>query len=74
MSSRKVIFLAAIFLILIPYVGDNDFWLHLRMGEIMFENGLFPKTDILLFTNFGKEWINHEWLPQSPSLELSYPM
>lgn len=65
MNFHKIIFLAAIFLILIPYVGDNDFWLHLRMGEIIVEEDYFPRTDVLSFTGEGKEWINHEWLPQT---------
>ena len=30
----------------------------------MVEDGIFPRTDVLSFTNEGKEWINHEWLPQ----------
>lgn len=65
MNFRKIIFLAAIFLILIPYVGDNDFWLHLRTGEIIVEEGHFPRTDVLSFSGEGKEWINHEWFPQT---------
>ncbi len=31
----------------------------------MIEDGYFPRTDVLSFTGGGKEWINHEWLPQS---------
>ena len=65
MNLNKLVFLAAIFLALFPYVGDNDFWFHLRTGEIIIEENHFPKTDILSFTGEGKEWINHEWLPQS---------
>lgn len=55
----------AIFFILAPHVSDGDFWLHLRTGEVIVEDGIFPRTDILSFTNEGKEWINHEWLPQT---------
>ena len=64
MNFRKAIFLFAIFIILVPHISDGDFWLHLRMGELMVEDGIFPRTDVLSFTNEGKEWINHEWLPQ----------
>src|SRR3989344_4520723 len=64
MSLSKIVFLAAIFLILVPYVGDNDFWLHLRIGEIIIEENHFPRTDPLSFTGSGEEFINHEWLPQ----------
>lgn len=64
MSFHKIIFLAAIFFVLVPYVGDNDFWLHLRTGEIIVEEGHFPRTDVLSFTGQGKEWIDHEWFPQ----------
>lgn len=63
-SFHKLIFLVAVFFILVPYVGDNDFWLHLRTGEIMVENGYFPRTDVLSFTNQNEGWVNHEWLSQ----------
>ncbi len=65
MSFHKFGLLVSIFLILIPQVSDGDFWLHLRTGEIIIENGVFPRVDVLSFTGKGKEWINHEWLPQS---------
>ena len=70
MNLSKIIFLIAVFLVLIPYVGDNDLWLHLRMGELIVEEGYFPRTDVLSFTGEGKEWINHEWFPQTVFYEL----
>ena len=64
MNFRKIILLLSIFLILFPYVGDNDFWLHLRAGEIIVQERSLSGTDVISFTNIGKEWINHEWLAQ----------
>lgn len=56
---------SAIFLILIPYVGDNDLWFHLRIGEVMVEDGVFPRTDTFSFTAFGEPFVNPEWLSQA---------
>ncbi len=45
-------------------IKDLDLWLHLKMGELIVENGFVPSQDILSCTAVGKPWINHEWLFQ----------
>lgn len=59
-----LILAGAVFLLLVPYVGDNDFWFHLRTGEFMWEKGIFPRTDPFSFTALGVSWVNHEWSAQ----------
>lgn len=49
---------------LVPYVGDNDFWFHLRIGEAMWEERVFPRTEMFSFTAADMPWTNHEWLVQ----------
>lgn len=59
-----IIVSVAVFFILIPYVGDNDFWFHLRIGEVLWEQKALPRADIFSYTALGMPWINHEWLVQ----------
>lgn len=45
-------------------IKDLDLWLHLKMGELIVQNGYVPAVDVLSCTITGKEWVNHEWLFQ----------
>lgn len=40
---------------------DIDLWWHLKTGEVIWQAGFVPGTDIFSYTGFGNEWINHEW-------------
>jgi len=60
----QIVCLAVLFLVLIPYVGDNDFWFHILIGEVITEQRIFPRVDIFSYTAAGHAWINHEWLTQ----------
>lgn len=46
-------------------LSDPDFWWHLKAGEYIVKNGIIPRTDFFSFTNFGKEWVAHEWLSEA---------
>lgn len=40
----------------------NDFWFHLKMGEVYWLEGLWPDTDPMLHTALPRAPIQHEWL------------
>ncbi|MBW2388753.1 MAG: hypothetical protein JRG89_09975 [Deltaproteobacteria bacterium] len=40
----------------------NDFWFHLKMGEVYWLEGLWPDTDPMLHTALPHAPIQHEWL------------
>lgn len=41
----------------------DDFW-HLWCGRLIFETGTVPRTDPILFTTAGFDWVNLNWLAQ----------
>ena len=43
---------------------DNDIWWHLKTGQLLLENHVFPRTDIYSYTAAGHPWVLHEWLSQ----------
>jgi hypothetical protein len=43
---------------------DPDLWWHLRTGQAIVEAGSIPRSDIFSFTNYGREWVAHEWLSE----------
>lgn len=45
-------------------VYPNDFWWHVRTGQIILSEGHIPTTDRFSFTRFGEPWINQAWLMQ----------
>jgi len=45
-------------------VLPNDFWWHLRTGQIILTEGQIPTTDLFSFTSYGEPWINQAWLMQ----------
>jgi len=64
----KIPFILAIFsyIIILAHKAlfDLDIWLHLKTGEIIFQNKAIPGQDIFSFTIAGKRWVDHEWLFQ----------
>ncbi|MCH7868249.1 MAG: hypothetical protein IH881_11180 [Myxococcales bacterium] len=40
----------------------NDFWFHLKMGEVYWLEGLWPDADPMLHTALASAPIQHEWL------------
>ena len=59
--SLKVVCFFALTLILLNYVGDNDTWFHLRIGQELWESKSFIRTEIFSFSGHGEPWLNHEW-------------
>jgi hypothetical protein len=43
-------------------VFTNDFWFHLKMGEVYWTEGLWPAADPMLHTALAQAPIQHEWL------------
>ena len=60
--------LAAIFagLAVLPLVKvvDNDFWWHLRTGQIIVTSGI-PRHDPFSWSRAGAPWTTHEWLSEA---------
>jgi len=44
--------------------NDPDLWWHLRTGQIIWNSGAIPRTDLLSFTTGQHDWVPHEWLAQ----------
>jgi hypothetical protein len=53
-------------LCVLPFVKgvDNDFWWHLRTGELIFQHGI-PRHDPYSWTAAGQPWVAHEWLGEA---------
>jgi len=45
-------------------IAGQDFWWHLRIGEIILSSGAIPELDLFSFTRAGETWINQAWLMQ----------
>jgi hypothetical protein len=56
---------ALIFLFASRPLSDPDFWWHLKAGEHIVKTGVIPRTDFFSFTNYGREWVAHEWLSEA---------
>lgn len=58
-----VVVLGALFIYLcVGRVLPNDFWWHMRAGQVMLERGSILRTDIFTYTRFGQPWIYQPWL------------
>src|ERR1700690_2468349 len=44
--------------------NDPDTWLHLKMGEEIWQTHALPQADHWSFTVNGRSRIDHEWIPQ----------
>ena len=45
-------------------VRPNDFWWHLKVGEIIAATGQIPATDIFSYTAAGQPWLYQSWLAE----------
>ena len=45
-------------------VFPNDFWWHIRVGQIIAQRHTIPRVDEFSFTRAGAPWINQAWLMQ----------
>jgi hypothetical protein len=67
LNPRRVLYTALglhLFLVLVRSINDPDIWWHLRTGQHILHTFSIPRADIYSFTNFGKQWIPHEWLSE----------
>lgn len=56
-------FLFLLFFYLTP-VTTNDFWIQLKVGQLIKQNLEIPKTILFTFTHLqGEPFVAHEWLP-----------
>ena len=44
--------------------ADNDLWGHIKFGEELWNQQLYPTTNIYSYTAPDHTWINHEWLAE----------
>jgi hypothetical protein len=44
--------------------NDPDLWIHLKIGEIIWNTHSIPRVDLFSFTANGYPWMPHEWLAQ----------
>jgi hypothetical protein len=44
--------------------NDPDMWIHLRIGEVIWNNRSIPRVDLFSFTANGHPWLAQEWLSQ----------
>jgi hypothetical protein len=45
-------------------IRPNDFWWHLRLGELIVEMRSIPSLEPFGFTIAGEEWLDQPWLAQ----------
>jgi hypothetical protein len=45
-------------------IRPNDFWWHLRLGQLIVETGSIPSVEPFSFVIAGQEWLNQPWLAQ----------
>ncbi|MHB1357603.1 MAG: hypothetical protein ACYCZF_16660 [Anaerolineae bacterium] len=43
-------------------VAPNDFWWHLRAGQVIIQQRAIPTTDLFSFTRLGQPWVYQSWL------------
>lgn len=45
-------------------IAPNDFWWHIRTGQLILQQRAIPTVDLFTFTQAGTTWINQAWLMQ----------
>ncbi len=45
-------------------IAPNDFWWHIRTGEVILSTRHIPRVDLYTFTHPGEPWIYQAWLMQ----------
>lgn len=50
------------FLLAITPIMNLDFWWHIAVGRLLWENGILPDKDLFSHTAQGLAWDNKEWL------------
>jgi len=58
------LFLALIFLFCFNQINSADSFYHLRTGQLIWQTGQIPHSDVFSYTAAGAQWIPHEWLAE----------
>jgi hypothetical protein len=45
-------------------IAPNDFWWHVRTGQLILQNRTIPVIDLFSYTQTGAPWVNQAWLMQ----------
>ena len=45
-------------------IAPNDFWWHVRTGQLILQTRAIPTIDLFTYTQPGAPWINQAWLMQ----------
>src|SRR5688500_2525400 len=45
-------------------IAPNDFWWHVRTGQLILQTRAIPTIDLFSYTQVGAPWINQAWLMQ----------
>jgi hypothetical protein len=45
-------------------IAPNDFWWHVRTGQLILQNRVIPTVDLFTYTQAGMPWVNQAWLMQ----------
>src|SRR5690242_6825835 len=45
-------------------ITPNDFWWHLRTGQIIVDTRTLPNIDLFTFSRSGVTWTNQSWLTE----------
>lgn len=71
---QRYLTLKSIWLLIIPCgvltvlnlhsIQPEDFWWHVRIGQMIIHNHTIPTTDSFSFTRAGEPWVNQSWLMQ----------
>ncbi|MFC1478163.1 hypothetical protein ACFL57_01730 [Candidatus Margulisiibacteriota bacterium] len=63
-SFTNLLLLIVFIAFLLQPLFSADIWWHLKTGELIWNTNTIPRFDVFSFTNFGTEWIAHEWLSE----------
>ncbi len=45
-------------------ITPNDFWWHIRVGAIIWQEHVIPRQDLFTFTRYGAPWTYQSWLAE----------
>ncbi len=45
-------------------VAPNDFWWHMRAGQVIVQQQAIPTTDLFSYTRYGQSWVYQAWLTE----------
>ncbi len=57
-----LLFALALFVLTVRETLDPDMWWHLRTGQVIWESGAIPQTDLFSYTVTDHLWVVQQWL------------